>query len=234
LEWFEMAFKRFVRERSERTALIDELKDMIVGGSSIQVKDVVDDEPRVYMGVFLSSGNLAYRSGDADVFEYFLRSLFELVGVEPEGVDCAGLVRRVQDYGFRSVRDFDGAMFGAVVDVVAERVSSMRDVVEIDGWLRFLRDLGLRSAEARFEGGVLAVVDLFRVLGVHFEGEGLGVSAMSLKNHVVGLVHFLGGVGNESLRERVVSLAEGVLAPSPRPTKALVDDGVSADSPTVV
>lgn len=225
-----MALKRFVRERSERTALLDELRDVIVGGSSRGVKGVVDGGPGVCLRFFLSLGNEAYRSGDADVFEYFLGSLFDVVEAGPEGVDCDGLVGRVRGYGFRSVRDFDLAMFGAVVEVVAERVFAMRSVVEISGWLGFLRDLALRSAEAGFEGGVLGVVDVFRLLGVHFVDEGLGVSSMSLRNHVVGLVHYLGGVGDEGLRGRVISLVEGVLAPS----EAAVGDGLGAESTAVV
>jgi hypothetical protein len=227
-----MAFKRYVRERSERTGLIDDLRDAIVGGSSRRGKDVVDGGPGVCLGFFLSLGNVAYGSGDSDVFEYFLGSLFDVAEAGPEGVDCAGLVERVRGYGFRSVRDFDLAMFGAVVEVVAGRVFSMRDVVEIGGWLGFLRDLGLRSAEAGFDGGVLAVVDVFRLLGVHFDGEGLGVSSMSLKSHVVGLVHYLGGVGDDRLRGRVISLVEGVLAPSPGPGEAPLDGGVGS-SPVV-
>ena len=225
-----MAFKRFVRGRSERTALMDELRDVVVGGSSRGVKGVVDGGAGACLGFFLSLGNMAYRSGDSDVFEYFLGSLFDVVEAGPEGVDCDGLVGRVRGYGFRSVRDFDSAMFGAVVEVVAGRVFSLRGVVEIGGWLGFLGDLALRSAEAGFEGGVLAVGDVFTVLGVHFVGEGLGVSAMSLRNHVVGLVHYLGGVGDDGLRGRVISLVEGVLAPPEAP----VDGGVSADSPPVV
>jgi len=228
-----VAFKRFVRERSERTALLDELRDVIVGGSSRGVKGVVDGGPKVCLRFFLSLGNEAYGSGDSDVFEYFLRSLFEVVETGPEGVDCDGLVGRVRGYGFRSVRDLDLAMFGAVVEVVASRVFSMRGVVEIDGWLGFLGDLGLRSAEVGFDGGVLGVVDVFRLLGVHFVDEGLGVSSMSLRSHVVGLVHYLGGVGDDGLRGRVISWVEGVLAPT-GPSGAPVEDGVSAGFPPTV
>ncbi|MCW3988578.1 MAG: hypothetical protein NWE88_00720, partial [Candidatus Bathyarchaeota archaeon] len=70
--------------------------------------------------------------------------------------------------------------------------------------------------------------------GVHFVGEGLGVSAMSLRNHVVCLVHYLGGVGDDGLRGRVISLVEGVLAPSPGPVEAPLEGGVSADPLPVV
>lgn len=227
-----MALKRFVRERSERTALIGELRDAIMGVSSSRVKGVVDGGPGACLGFFLSLGNVAYRSGDSGVFECFLRALFDVVEAGPGGVDCGGLVGRVRGYGFRSVRDFDVGMFGVVVEVVAGRVFSMRGVAEIDGWLGFLRDLGLRSAEAGFDGGVLAVVDVFRLLGVHFEGEGLGVSAVSLRNHVVGLVHYLGCVGDDRLRGRVISLVGCVLG-SPGVVEAPVDDGVSVDSPPV-
>jgi len=230
--WFELALKRFVRERSERTALIDELMDVIVGDSSSSVKGVIDDGPGVCMRFFLSLGNVAYRSGDSDVFECFLRALFEVVEARPEGVDCEGLMGHVRDYGFRSMRDFDAAMFGVLVEAVAGRVFSMRDVAEIDGWLGFLRDLGLRSAEAGFDGGVLAVADVFKLLGVHFVREGLGVSAMSLRNHIVGLVHYLGGAGDDRLKSRVIYLVKGVLDP-PEAPKAPVDDGVSVGSPPV-
>jgi hypothetical protein len=64
-----MAFKRFVRERSERTGLIDELKDAMVGGSSMRGKTVVDGGPEASSRFFLSAGSVAYGSGDADVVE---------------------------------------------------------------------------------------------------------------------------------------------------------------------
>ena len=227
-----MAIKSFVKERSERTGLIDELRDAIVRGSSWRGKGIVDGGPEVCLGFFLSLGTVAYGSGDLDVFEYFLRSLFEVVETGPEGTDCAGLVERVRGYGFRSVRDFDLSMFGTVVEVVAEIVISMRDVVEIGGWLGFLRDLGLCSAETGFDGGVLAVVNVFRLLGVHFDGEGLGMSPMSLKSHLVGLVHYLESVGDDGLRGRVISLVEGLLSPSPRPGEAPLDGSVGS-SPVV-
>jgi hypothetical protein len=221
-----------VRERSEKTGLIDELRDVLVGGSSSDLKRIGNGGVGVYLRFFLSLGNSAYRSGDADVFAYYLKSLFKVVDAEPEGVECTGLVGRVRDFGFRSIRDFDLDMFGAVIEVVAESVVSMRDVSEIAGRLEFLRDLALRSVEAGFEGGVLAVVDVFRQLGVYFADEGLGVSAMSLKNHVVGLVHYLGGVGDDSLRGRVISLVEEVLAP-PGGIGGPVRDGVNVGSPLV-
>ena len=221
-----------MRERSEKTGLIDELRDVLMGGSSSDLKSIGNGGVGVYLRFFLSLGNSAYRSGDADVFAYYLKSLFKVVDAEPEGVECAGLVGRVRDFGFRSIRDFDLDMFGAVMEVVTESVFSMRDVSEIAGRLEFLRDLALRSVEAGFEGGILAVVDVFRQLGVHFADEGLGVSTMSLKNHVVGLVHYLGGVGDDSLRGRVISLVEGVLAP-PGGIGVPVRDGVNVGSPPV-
>jgi hypothetical protein len=227
-----MAIERFMRERSESTEFIDELRDVIVGESSKRVKGIGDGGKGVYMRFFLSVGNTAYRSGDADVFEYYLRSLFEVVKAGPEGVNCDSLLERVRGYGFRSLRDFDLAMFGAVVEVVVEGIFSMRDVGEIGGRLEFLRDLGLHSVDAGFEGGVLAVVDVYRLLGVHFEDKGLGVSSMSLKGHVVGLVHYLGGVGDDGLKGRVISRLEGVLAP-PRSIEAPVEAGMGADSPPV-
>jgi len=91
----------------------------------------------------------------------------------------------------------------------------------------------LRSAEVGFDGGVLGVVDVFRLLGVHFVDEGLGVSSMSLKSHLVGLVQYLVGVGDDGLRGRVISLVEGVLAPT-GPSGAPVEDGVSAGFPPTV
>ena len=70
--------------------------------------------------------------------------------------------------------------------------------------------------------------------GAHVEGAGRGVSSMSLKSHVVGLVHYLGGVGDEGMRGRVISLVEGILALSPGPGEAPVEGGVGVDSPPVV
>jgi hypothetical protein len=228
-----MAIKRFVSEQSERKRLIDEFREVLVSGSSRSVKGVGTFDVGGYLAFFLSLGNTAYRYGDVDVFEHYLRSLFEVVEAGLGGMDYAGLVERVRGFGIRSIRDYDLDMFGAVVEVVAERVFSMRDVGEIGGQLEFLQDLGLYSAETGFDGGVLAVVNVFRLLGVHFVDEGLGVSSMSLKNRVVGLVHYLGALGDESLRGSVISLVEGVLAPSTGSAETLVDDNVSTESSPV-
>jgi hypothetical protein len=226
-----LALKRFVKGRSEKAELIGELRDVLVGGSSKRGMGLVEGGPEECLRFLLSLGNGAYRSGDSDVFQCFLGAVFDVVDAGAEGVDCGGLVDFVRGYGFRSVRDFDQGMFGAVVEVLVDRVSGMRDVGEIDGWLVFLGDMGLRSAEVGFEGGVLAAVGGFGVLGAHFDAEGLGVSAVSLRNRVVGLVHYLGGLGDDGLRGRVISLVEGVLVP---PGGVDVPaEGVPAESPPV-
>jgi hypothetical protein len=48
-----LALKRFVKERSERTGLIDELRDALVSGSSSSVKSVGNSGVGVYLRFFL-------------------------------------------------------------------------------------------------------------------------------------------------------------------------------------
>ncbi len=200
-----MALKKFFEERSERIELIKNLKEALISGSSDSVQNIEVGNQSEYLSFFLSLGNMAYKSGDADYFEYFLKAMYQVIQAKPRGINLVSLERRLSDYAFRSIRAYDLAMFDAVVEVVIDSICSIRNVAQIDESLDFLHVMSVRSTESDFEEGVFAIVDKFGLLEGHFIDQELAVSLMSLRNHIVVLVHYLGNTAKGTLQKRVIS-----------------------------
>jgi hypothetical protein len=207
-----VAVKRFIRERAERATLIDEVKGILLDGSSKRMEryrksglETVDD----FLKFFMSLGNMAFHSGDPEVIRRFLGSLFELAG--SGRLDGDEVVGRIRYYGLRSIHGFDYDSFALILDNFVEYVCGMRETVRVNESLGVLRSLALRSVSEGFEAGVGGLVDVLVRLDDHFMVESLHVNRFYLRNLVVSLVCFAGRSGDGSLRGRIISDAGGIL-----------------------
>ena len=207
-----MAVKRFVRERAERAALIDEVKGVLLDGSPKKLEryrrsglETVDD----FLRFFMSLGNMAFHSGDPEVIGRFLGSLFELAG--SGRLDGDEVVGRIRYYGLRSIHGFDYDSFALILDNFVEYVCGLRETVRVNKSLGVLRSLALRSVSGGFEAGVEGLVGVLVRLDDHFMVEGLHVNRFYLRNLVVSLVCFAGRRGDGSMRGRIISDAGGIL-----------------------
>jgi hypothetical protein len=219
-----MALKKFFDERSERIELIKNLKEALISGSSDSVQNIKVGNQSEYLSFFLSLGNMSYKSGDADYFEYFLKAMYQVIQAKPQGINLVSLERRLRDYAFRSIRAYDLAMFDAVVEVIVDSICSIRNVVQIDESLDFLHAISVRATESDFEEGVYAIVDKYGFLEGHFVDQELGVSLMSLRNHIIVLVHYLGNASKGTLQKRVISNVNSFMGSS------FTSDGKVSDS----
>ena len=207
-----MPVKKYMRERSERSALIDEVKGVLLDGSPRRIGryrksglETVED----FMRFFMNLGSMAFQSGDPEVMGRFLVSLFELAGSGK--VDGDEVVGRVHHFGLRSIQGFDSDSFELILGSFADYVCGLRETASVNSCLVVLRRLGLRSVSVGFAAGVAGLVDVLVRLDGHFAAEGLHVNRFYLKNSVVSLVCFAGRVGDESLRGRIVADADGIL-----------------------
>jgi hypothetical protein len=207
-----VAVKRFMKERAERAALIDEVKGVLIDGSPKRLGryrkyglESADD----FHGFFMNLGNLAFHSGDSEVIGRFLESLFELTG---SGVVESGeVLKRIHHYGLRSIHEFDIDLYELILGSFVDYVCGLRETVPLNSCLGVLRGLAQGAVSAGFEAGVLALLDVLTKLDEHFEAEGLLVSRFYLRNVVIALVCFAGRRGDESLRNRVVDGVGGIL-----------------------
>jgi len=207
-----VAVKKFMRGRADRSALIDEVKGVLLDGSPRRMGryrrsglETVED----FMRFFMNLGGMAFQSGDPEVMGRFLGSLFELAG--SGRVDGDEVVGRVHHFGLRSIQGFDFDSFELILESFADYVCGLRETASVNSCLGVLRSLGLRSVSVGFEAGVAGLVDVLVRLDGHFVSEGLHVNRFYLKNTVVSLVCFAGRGGDESLRGRIVADAGGIL-----------------------
>jgi hypothetical protein len=228
-----MALKKFFDERSERIELIKNLKEALISGSSDSIQNIEVGNQSEYLSFFLSLGNMAYKSGDADYFEYFLKAMYQVIQAKPRGINLVSLKRRLRDYAFRSIRAFDLAMFDAVVEVVVDNICSIENAAQIDDSLDFLHAMSVRATEWDFEEGVYAIVDKFGLLEGHFIDQELAVSLMSLRNYIVVLVHYLGSVNKSNLQKRVISNVSDFMGSSLPPNDNLVNNIETESLPSV-
>jgi hypothetical protein len=228
-----MALKKFFDERSERIELIKNLKEALISGSSDSIQNIEVGNQSEYLSFFLSLGNMAYKSGDADYFEYFLKAMYQVIQAKPRGINLVSLKRRLRDYAFRSIRAFDLAMFDAVVEVVVDNICSIENAARIDDSLAFLHAMSVRATESDFEEGVYAIVDKFGLLEGHFIDQDLAVSLMSLRNYIVVFVHYLGSVNKSNLQNRVISNVNDFMGSSLPPNDNLANNIETESLPSV-
>ncbi len=100
-----MAVKRFMKERAERAALIDEVKDILLDGSPNKISKYRKfglETANGLLRLLMSLGNTAFHSGDPELTGRFLGALFELAasGVLDENT----LMGRIREYGLRRAR----------------------------------------------------------------------------------------------------------------------------------
>lgn len=207
-----MTVKKYMQERSERSALIDEVKGVLLDGSPRRMGryrksglETVED----FMRFFMNLGSMAFQSGDLEVMGRFLRSLFELAGSGK--MDGDEVVGKVHHFGLRSIQGFDSDSFELILESFADYVRGLREATSVNSYLGVLRSLGLRAVSVGFEAGVAVLVDVLVRLDGHFAAEGLHVNRFYLKNTVVSLVCFAGRGGGESLRGRIVADAGGII-----------------------
>ena len=123
-----MTIKRFMKERAENAALIDEVKDILLDGSPKKMSKYRKfgvETTNGFLRLLMSLGNTAFHSGDPELTGRFLGALFELAasGVLDENT----LMGRTREYGLRAIHGFDYDSFAVILDgFLKYNVASLR------------------------------------------------------------------------------------------------------------
>ena len=226
-----MSFKDYLQEREGRLELLSGLKQAILDehhkhGKLLKKYGVETSEEVLWM--LVSQGNVAYRSGDLEAFEYFVELLFEIIEASPEDVEEEQVLKEIKHYGLMSAHHHNYHPFRAVIENYGEYLGGKSDVELYKHHLSVMRDLGLKSLNENFEAGVFKVVGVLRDLNESLMEKELEVCRTYLKNAVIAIVSLVERSQREDMKGRIVSEVQEILGFGDREPR---EDVVSTDPP---
>ena len=209
-----MSFKDYLQEREGRLELLSGLKQAVLdephkNGKLLKKYGVETSEEVLWM--LVSQGNVAYRSGDLEAFEYFVELLFEIIDASPEDVEEEQVLREIKHCGLMSAHHHNYHPFRAVLENYGEYLGGKSDVESYRHHLSVMRDLGLKSLNENFEAGVLKVVSVLRDLNDNLKEKELEVCRTYLKNAVIAIVSSVERSQREDLKGKIVSDVQVIL-----------------------
>ncbi len=210
----DVSFKDYLQEREGWLELLSGLKQAILdephkNGKLLKKYGVETSEEVLWM--LVSQGNMAYRSGDLEAFEYFVELLFEIIEASPEDVEEEQILREVTHFGLMSAHHHNYHPFRAVLENYGEYLGGKSDVESYRHHLSVMRDLGLKSLNENFEAGVFKVIGVLRDLNDSLREKELEVCRTYLKNAVIAIVSSVERSQKEDLKGKIVSDVQEIL-----------------------
>ena len=229
----DVSFKDYLQEREGRLELLSGLKQAILSephknGKLLKKYGVETSDEVLWM--LVSQGNMAYRSGDLEAFEYFVELLFEIIEASPEDVEEEQVLREIKHYGLMSAHHHNYHPFRAVLENYGEYLGGKSDVESYRHHLSVMRDLGLKSLNENFEAGVFKVVGVLRDLNDSLMEKELEVCRTYLKNAVIAIVSLVERSQREDMKGKIVSDVQEILGFGDMEPQASVVDTTPPDS----
>jgi len=229
----DVSFKDYLQEREGRLELLSGLKQAILSephknGKLLKKYGVETSDEVLWM--LVSQGNMAYRSGDLEAFEYFVELLFEIIEASPEDVDEEQILREIKHCGLMSAHHHNYHPFRAVLENYGEYLGGKSDVESYRHHLYVMRELGLKSLNENFEAGVLKVVSVLRDLNESLLEKKREVCRTYLKNAVIAIVSLVERSQREDLKGRILSDVQEILGFGDMEPQASVVDTTPPDA----
>jgi hypothetical protein len=229
----EVSFRDYLQEREGRLELLSGLKQAILNephknGKLLKKYGVETSDEVLWM--LVSQGNMAYRSGDLESFEYFVEMLFEIIEASPEDVEGEQILREVTHFGLMSAHHHNYHPFRAVLENYGEYLGGIADVEAYKHHLYVMRDLGLKSLNENFEAGVFKVVGVLRDLNDSLIEKELEVCRTYLKNAIIAIASLVEKNQREDMKGRILPDVQGILGFGDMEPQAGVEDTTPPDS----
>ena len=190
----------------EKRGLIDEFKNIILKGSTNQIKMFDKLGVSTIQGVlkyFINIGNRAYFSSDIDTFEYFIESLFNIINVENKKVENDELIEQVYHYGLISIHNFNTALYFIIVKQLKINIYELKETKYINEYLFILKNLALKSGLNNFESGVLEIINIFKDLNEYFINNDMKINRFYLKSIMISLIYSAEKNQQKSLKNKM-------------------------------
>jgi hypothetical protein len=229
----DVSFRDYLQEREGRLELLNGLKQAILdkphkNGKLLKKYGVETSDEVLWM--LVSQGNMAYRSGDLEAFEYFVELLFEIIKASPEDIEEEQVLREITRYGLMSAHHHNYHPFRAVLENYGEYLGGKSDVESYRHHLSIMRDLGLKSLNENFEAGVFKVVGVLRDLNGSLKEKELEVCRTYLKNAIIAIASLVEKNQREDMKGRILSDVQEILGFGGMEPQASVVDTTPPDS----
>lgn len=207
-----------MRERAERKTLIKEVKDLILSGTSGNMKNYKKlglSSLEEAIQLFINIGNMTFNSGDIEIFSFFIDALFEILGQIDDYTIKKGLFEKLQSYGNRAIHSHDVDIFERILNTFGKSLRKYKDVNSLNNQLKILKSWTKRSVASIFHEGLIELVDLYTKLDEQFKSDKLEVNRVYLKNAVITLVGQVVAKGDQALRDSLFTQTRDMLGFKP-------------------
>lgn len=221
-----MSFRNYFKERQEKRKMLSEIKETILGSkkkSKMFGKLNVSSIDEVFR-IFVNLGNAAYFSGDNDVFEYFIESLFEMMGADSIPMEDSEIIKYVYSYGLMSLQNYNIIPYTTVISHLKENIFNQSDIKTVNGYIRILREFASKSGSINYEPGVMEVLNAFGEINNYFLDRKMHINSMYLKNAIISMVYSAEKGKHEYMKNKIVAKTKGMLRFTPRRVKPAAID----------
>ena len=223
-----MSVRSYFKERQEKRKLLSEIKETILGSkkkSKMFGKLNVSSIDEVFR-IFVNLGNASYFSGDNDVFEYFIESLFEMMGADSIEMEDSEIIKYVYSYGLMSLQNYNIIPYTTVVSHLKENIFNQSDMKAVNRYIRILREFASKSGSINYMPGVMEVLNAFREINNYFLDRKMHINSMYLKNAIISMVYSAEKGKHEYMKDKILAETKGMLGFTPHRGKpSAIDTG---------
>ncbi len=174
--------------------------------------------------VFFNLGNASYFSGDNDVFEYFIESLFKMMGADSLRMEDSEIIKYVYSYGLMSLQNYNIIPYTTVVRHLKENILNQSDIKAMNGYIRILREFASKSVSINYEPGVMEVLNAFREINNYFLDRKMHINSMYLKNAIISMVYSAEKGKHKYMKDKILAKTKGMLRLTPYRVKPTAID----------
>lgn len=209
-----MSLKNFVSNREEKREILSQIKNIILKQSDKQLQTLKKLNISKFdevLQLFLNIGNMSYISGDITLFEYFIKSLFELMHAEAKELNKYELIKYIQNYGLKSVKDHDIAQFSIILNNLKKYIFELKGTKNINSNLRILKNLALKSESHNYELGTFEILSVFNELNEYFKDNKMDINRLYIHNNLISLMYSAEFNHHERLKYRILKDFDDIL-----------------------
>lgn len=206
-----MSFKKYVRKRSEKIELIDEIKDIILTESRKEMSIYSGFKIDEIIKIFINIGYKSYFSGDMDIFEYFIDSLFELVSSNSEIISAEELLKYINYLGNMSIHNHNIIPFYTIITNIQKKIYELNELNTINNYLNIIKNLAFKSEKENFEIGILEILNKLKYINNYFIKNNLQINNIFLKNIIISLIYHTDMNNKEYLKNKIIAEIEDIL-----------------------
>jgi hypothetical protein len=209
-----MSVKKYVKEQHEKRKLLLKLKNIIIEEPKKEFKTLKQLDIKTLsevMEMYINIGNMSYFTGDNDIFEYFIESLFDIINAAPVKFNEEELIKYIYKYGFMSSRNYNITPYCIILSNIKSNIFRSEDMQLINQHLDMLENLAMTSEEHNYESGTMETLHILKDIDDYLKKKNMEVNRFYLKNIIISVIHSAEKNQHEHLKDKIVAESNEIL-----------------------